>query len=67
MQGSTQVQIGGCNVSCNDLGSFLEGDFDMIRLFHAFFDQLVWHAIGTKGSPASVSVKLGCLLSLNKI
>ena len=57
----------GRNVSCNILYSFLEGDFDTVRLFHAFFDQLVWHAIGTQRSPVSVPVKLGCLLIHDEI
>jgi hypothetical protein len=55
------------DVSRDFLGSFLEEDLDSIRVFQAFFDQLVWHAIGTQRSPASVPVKLGCLLSLDKI
>ncbi len=55
------------NVSCDIFGFFLKEDLDSIRLFHAFFDQLVWHAIGTQRSPASVPVELGCLLSLDKI
>jgi hypothetical protein len=54
-------------MSCDILGPFLKGDLDWISLFHAFFDQLVWHAIGTQRSLGSVLVKLGCLLCLNKI
>jgi hypothetical protein len=54
-------------MSCDYLGSFLKGYLDMIRLFQAFFDQLVLHAIGTQRSPASVPVELGCLLCLNQI
>jgi hypothetical protein len=54
-------------VSHDFLGSFLEGDLDLIRLFQAFFDQLVWSAISTQRSPASVPVEVGCLLSLDQI
>ncbi len=43
----------------NLLGSFLEGDLDSIGLFETFFDQLVWHAIGTQTRPASTPIKLG--------
>ncbi len=53
-------------MSCDTLGSSLEGDLDSIRLFHVFFDQIVWHAIGTQRSSARVPVELGCLLSLDK-
>ncbi len=34
------------NVSCNLLSSFLKGNLDLIRLFQAFFDQIVWYTIG---------------------
>ncbi len=57
----------GRDVSCNILCSFLKSDFDMMRLFHAFFDPFVWQAICTQRSLANVPVKLGCLLSLNEI
>ncbi len=40
---------------------------DTSRLFHAFFNKLVRHAISTKRSPASVPIELGCLLSLDEI
>ncbi len=36
----------GRDVSCDVLRSFFKGDLDSIRPFQAFFDQLVWHAIG---------------------
>jgi hypothetical protein len=45
-------------VSCDFLGSYLEGNFDAIRLFQAIFDQIVWHAISIQRRPASVPVKL---------
>ncbi len=54
-------------MSCDFFHSFLEGYLDLIRLFQAFFDQLVWRAIGTQRSPASVPVELGCMLSLDQI
>jgi hypothetical protein len=47
--------------------SFVPFSIDSIRLFHAFFDQLVWHAVGTQRSPANVPVELGCCLSLDKV
>jgi hypothetical protein len=43
------------NVSCDILGSFLERDLDSIRLCQAFFNQLVWCAIGIQRSPARVT------------
>ncbi len=54
-------------MSCDVLISFLKGNLDAIRLLQAFFDQIVWHAIGTQRHPASVPVKLGCVLCLNQI
>ncbi len=54
-------------MSCDILCSFLKGNLDIIRLFHASFDQLVWHAISTQRSSASVPVELGCRLSLDKV
>jgi hypothetical protein len=59
--------MGGCNVTCNLLTSFLEGYFDTIKLFQVFFDQIGWHAIGTKRGPESIPVKLGRILRLDKI
>jgi hypothetical protein len=55
------------NVSCDFLSSFLEENLDMNRLFQAFFDQIVWCAIGTQRHPASVPAKLGCILCLDEI
>ncbi len=36
----------GRDVSCDVLQIFFEGNLDSIKLFQAFFNQLVWHAIG---------------------
>jgi hypothetical protein len=55
------------DVSCDFLSSFLKQNLDTIRLFQAFFNQIDWHAIGTKRRPASVPVKLGCILPPNQI
>ncbi len=55
------------DVTCNLLSSFLERDLDMIGLFQAFFDQIVWHAIGTQRHPASIPVELGRILCLDQI
>ncbi len=50
MQGSTWLQIVPGQAWCfHDLfKSFLKGNLDTIRLFQAFFDQIVWLAIGTQ-------------------
>ncbi len=42
-----------CNVACNLLGSFLEGNLDTIGLFQTLFNQIVWCAIGTQRHPKS--------------
>ncbi len=64
---SAKSSLVGHNVTCNLLSSFLEGYLDMIGLFQAFFDYIVWHAIGTQRCPASIPVKLGRVLCLDKI
>jgi hypothetical protein len=64
---STKLSLVRCDMICNFLSSFLEGNLITIGPFQAFFDQIVWHAIGTQRRPASVSVKLGCVLCLNQI
>jgi hypothetical protein len=54
-------------MACNLLSSFLEDNYDAIWLFQAFFDQIVWHAIGTQRRPSNIPVKLGHILQLDKI
>ncbi len=49
------------------LGVLLEGDFNSIGLLQTLLDKLVWCAIGTQGRPASIPVKLGHILRLDKI
>jgi hypothetical protein len=51
----------------NLLGSFFKEDLDLIGLFQTLFDQVVWRAIGTQRHPASIPVKLGRILCLDKI
>ncbi len=64
---STNQAWSGATKTCNFLSSFLKGNLDMIGLFQAFFDQIVWHAIGIQRHPASVQVKLAYILHLNWI
>jgi hypothetical protein len=54
-------------VTCNFLSSFLEENLDTIGLLQAFFDQIVWRAIGTQRHPASISVELGHILRHDQI
>jgi hypothetical protein len=54
-------------MTCDLLSSFLEENLDLIRLFQAFFDQIVWHTIVTQRCPASVPVELGRILYLDQI
>jgi hypothetical protein len=57
-----------CNVTCDFLSSFLEGNLDTIGLFHALFDQIVWCSIGTQRHPVSIPVEMvGCILHLDQI
>jgi hypothetical protein len=51
----------------NLLSSFVEGNLDMIGLFQAFFDRIVWRAIGTQRCPLSIPVELGHILHLDQI
>ncbi len=41
-------------MTCNLLSSFLKGNLDTIELFQAFFDQIVWHAVGTQRRPGAL-------------
>jgi hypothetical protein len=54
---SAKLSLVGCDVTCNLLSSFLEGNFDTIRLFEA--------SIGIQRCPASIPVKLGYILRLD--
>jgi hypothetical protein len=42
-------------------------NLDMIGLFQAFFDQIVWHAISAQRCPASTPIELGHILCLDLI
>jgi hypothetical protein len=64
---STKLSLVGRDVTCNLLSSFLEGNLDTIKLFQAFFDQIVWHAISIQRHPASIPVELGPILHLDQI
>ncbi len=56
-----------CDMICNLLCSFLEGNLHTIGPFQAFFDQIVWRAIGTQRHPASIPVEMGRILRLDQI
>ncbi len=64
---SAKSSLVGHNMTCNLLHSFLERDLDSIRLFQAFFNQIVWRTIGTQRHPMSIPVELGRILCLDKI
>ncbi len=49
----------------NILWSFFIGNFESIGLLQDLFDKLIWYAIGTKRSPASIPGRLLCCLSLH--
>ncbi len=64
---SAKLSLVRCNMTCNFLSYFNKGHLDMIGLFQAFIDQIVWHAIGTQRHPASIPVELGHILRLDQI
>ncbi len=64
---SSKLCLVRCDVSGNLFSSFLEGSLDTIKLFQAFFNQIVWYAISTQRRPASIPVELGCILHLDQI
>jgi hypothetical protein len=55
------------DMSSNLFSFFLGGNLDMIRQFQAFFDQIIWCAIGTQRRSTSIPVELGHILCLDQI